>query len=47
MKKKILLIIISILYVYFFILPFEKDIKIQAIVALINALGWKSFFVSL
>lgn len=35
MKKKILLIIISILYVYFFILPFEKDIKIQAIVALI------------
>lgn len=35
MKKKILLMIASLLYIFFFILPLHQDIKVQSLIALV------------
>lgn len=35
MKKKILLVIASLLYIFFFILPLHQDIKVQSLIALV------------
>lgn len=35
MKQKVLLTIVSLLYIVFFILPFQQDIKVQSLIALV------------